>query len=222
MNINEFLIKRYRLSQEESITFMKEHQVLINGRKANQRETLIKRDGLTIDGQLIREEQKYSYYAYYKPRGIECTLNTEIENNLFDTLPFKERLYPIGRLDKKSEGLLILTNDGRLYKEIALAHNFKEKEYEVRVDDLLTEQALQQLTEGIVIKGQKTRPADVQPTGDQSFLIVLTQGINRQIRRMCFKLGYEVTELKRIRIASVELKELKPGEFRKLSRAEIF
>ena len=222
MNINEFLTKRYRLSQEESIVFLQEHEVLINGKKASQRETINKRDGLTIDGEMIRDEQRYSYYAYYKPRGIECTLNPKIADNLFDILPFEERLFPIGRLDKESEGLLILTNDGRLYKDIALADNFKEKEYEVTLDKLLTEHALTQLSEGIIIKGQKTRRAIVQSTGKQSFRIVLTQGINRQIRRMCYKLGYEVTELKRTRIAAVQLNELNPGEYRRLTKEDIF
>ncbi|MBC7486293.1 MAG: pseudouridine synthase [Cytophagaceae bacterium] len=222
MNINEFLIKRYRLSQEESIVFLQEHEVLINGHKASQRETLTKEDGLMIDGALLREEQIFSYYAYYKPRGIECTLNPKIENNLVDILPFKEKVYPIGRLDKESEGLLILTNDGRLYKDIALADNFKEKEYEVKVDALLTEETIQKLQEGIVIKGRKTRAAFVQATGPQSFRIVLTQGINRQIRRMCYKLGYEVTALKRIRIAAVQLDNLTAGGFRVLSKEEIF
>jgi 23S rRNA pseudouridine2604 synthase len=222
MNINEFLIKRYRLSQEESIVFLQEHEVLINGHQAGQREALAKEDGLMIDGERIREEQMFSYYAFYKPRGIECTLNPEIENNLLAILPFKERLYPIGRLDKESEGLLILTNDGRLYKDIALADNFKEKEYEVKVDALLTEKAVQELQNGILIKGRKTRPAIVQQTGEQSFRIVLTQGINRQIRRMCYKLGYEVTELKRVRIAGVQLKGLTSGAYRTLTKEEIF
>ena len=222
MNINEFLIKRYRLSQEESISFLQEHEVLINGKKASQRETLTKADGLIIDGQQIREEQVFSYYAYYKPRGIECTLNPEIENNLLGILPFEERLYPIGRLDKESEGLLILTNDGRLYKDIAQADRFKEKEYEVSVNHILTESALQHLAEGLVVKGRKTRPAIVQQTTPQSFRIVLTQGINRQIRRMCYKLGYEVTELKRIRIAAVRLEELQPGVYRRLTKEEIY
>ncbi|MDF2454017.1 MAG: ribosomal large subunit pseudouridine synthase [Cytophagaceae bacterium] len=222
MNINEFLIKRYRLSQEESILFLQEHEVLINGKKASQRENISKEDGLIIDGELIREQQLYSYYAYYKPRGIECTLNSAIKNNLADILPFEERLYPIGRLDKESEGLLILTNDGRLYKDIAQADRFKEKEYEVKVDSLLSEQALRHMEDGLVIKGRKTRPAAVQQTSPESFRIVLTQGINRQIRRMCYKLGYEVTELKRIRIAAVRLEKLEPGAYRKLSKEEIY
>lgn len=222
MNINEFLIKRFHLSQEESVAFLQEHEVLINGYKASQREALMKEDGLIIDGEQIREERIFSYYAYYKPRGIECTLNPEIENNLFAILPFKEKVYPIGRLDKESEGLLILTNDGRLYKDIAFADNFKEKEYEVTVDAVLTEQALKQLKEGIFIKGRMTRPAIVQSTGKQSFRMVLTQGINRQIRRMCYKLGYEVTSLKRTRIAAVQLANLRSGDFRILTKEEIF
>jgi 23S rRNA pseudouridine2604 synthase len=222
MNINEFLIKRYRLSQEESIVFLQSHEVLINGKKASQRETITKQDGLKIDGEIIREEQRYSYYAYYKPRGIECTLNPEIADNLLDMLPFEERLFPIGRLDKESEGLLILTNDGGLYKDIAFADNFKEKEYEVTIDGVLTQETLKQLSEGIVIKGRKTREAIVQQIGTQSFRIILTQGINRQIRRMCYKLGYEVTALKRIRIAAVKLEVLEPGQYRSLRKEEIF
>lgn len=222
MNINEFLIKRYHLSQEESIAFLQEREVLINGRRASQRESLNKEDSLSIDGTLIRAEQFFSYYAYYKPRGIECTLNPGIENNLVAILPFKEKVYPIGRLDKESEGLLLLTNDGRLYKDIALADNFKEKEYEVKVDALLTEEALQKLQNGIMIKGRMTRPAIVRPIGPQSFQIVLTQGMNRQIRRMCYKLGYEVTELKRIRIAAVKLEDMASGEYRILTKEEIY
>jgi 23S rRNA pseudouridine2604 synthase len=221
MNINEFLIKRYHFSQEQSVAFLREHEVLVNDKKASQRQTLTKRDGLMIDGAMIREAQTYSYYAYYKPRGIECTLNRTIENNLLDTLPFKERLYPVGRLDKESEGLLILTNDGRLYRDIARAENFKEKVYEVRVHALLTHQAIKQLAEGMVVKGRTTRPATVEQIDDHRFRIVLTQGINRQIRRMCYKLGYEVTELKRTRIAAVELGELASGKYRKLFKEEI-
>ena len=111
-------------------------------------------------------------------------------------------MFPIGRLDKESEGLLILTNDGALYKDIAFAEKMKEKEYMVEVDRALTPDAIQQWTTGIVIKGEKTRPSFVSLIHEKSFRIILTQGINRQIRRMCYKLGYEVTSLKRIRITS--------------------
>jgi 23S rRNA pseudouridine2604 synthase len=222
MNINEFLIKRYRLSQEESVVFLQEHEVLINEEKASQRQKIDKRDSLMIDRQLIRGAATYSYYAFYKPRGIECTLNADIADNLLNILPFDEHVYPIGRLDKESEGLLILTNDGRLYKDIAFADRFKEKEYEVEVNRPLTKEALHQLSQGIVIKGQLTRPAIVRAIDDTYFNMVLTQGINRQIRRMCYKLGYEVTSLKRIRIAKITLEGLKPGEYKLLSKEEIF
>ncbi|MDB5272262.1 MAG: ribosomal large subunit pseudouridine synthase [Chitinophagaceae bacterium] len=222
MNINEFLIKRYRLSQEESVVFLQEHEVLINEEKASQRQKLDKRDSLMIDRQLIREAAAYSYYAFYKPRGIECTLNPEIADNLLNILPFGEHVYPIGRLDKESEGLLILTNDGRLYKDIAFADRFKEKEYEVAVDRSLTKEALHQLSQGILIKGQLTRSAIVRVIDDTHFNIVLTQGINRQIRRMCYKLGYEVLSLKRIRIAKIVVGQLKPGEYKLLSKEENF
>lgn len=221
MNINEFLIKRFRLSQEQSIVFLQEHEVFINGRRAIQRMKLNKEDSLTIDGDLVREAQTFCYYAYYKPRGIECTLNLQIEDNLKAQLTFNEEVYPVGRLDKDSEGLLLLTNDGRLYKEIALAGKFKEKEYEVKVDKVLTEDALHQLSSGLLIKGKKTRPAYVEQIGQQCFRIILTQGINRQIRRMCYKLGYEVMELKRVRIAKIELGDLMPGCYRKVQRENI-
>jgi 23S rRNA pseudouridine2604 synthase len=222
MKINEFLIKRYRLSQEESVMFLQKHDVLINNQRAIQRQTINKRDALCIDGELVREWQTFVHYAFYKPRGIECTLHPEIEDNLCSILPFEERVYPIGRLDKESEGLLILTNDGCLYKEIAFAGNFKEKEYEVRVNHALTETSIRQLSQGIVIKGKKTRPALVRRVDENSFNIVLTQGINRQIRRMCYKLGYEVTSLRRLRIASVTLGDLQPGQYKKLTVGDIF
>ncbi len=222
MNINEFLTRRYRLSQEESVIFLQEHEVLLNGERVTQRQAIHKRDALTIDGELVRESPNFLYYAFYKPRGIECTLNPDIAQNLKGILPFKERLYPIGRLDKESEGLLILTNDGQLYKGIAFAENFKEKEYEVRVHKAITNEAIQQLSEGVFIKGQKTRPVKVEQTGLNSFNMILTQGINRQIRRMCYKLGYEVTSLKRIRIESVYLEALQPLQYRQLDKKEIY
>lgn len=221
MNINEFLCRHYRISSEESIRFLQEQEVLINGKRAVQRQHIDRDDGLTINGKIIRSQEHFVYYAFYKPRGIECTLNVAIADNLMTVLPFQEHVYPIGRLDKESEGLLILTNDGRLYKDVALAERGKEKEYEVEVAQVLTPEALRKWTEGMVIKGQKTRSARVVQVDEHCFRIVLTQGINRQIRRMCYKLGYDVMRLKRLRITSVELEGLKPGEYRVLNREDI-
>lgn len=221
MNINEFLIKRFHISKAKAGELVLENKVFINGKKAILRNDVLKSDRIAVDGEIVQEGNCFVYYAYYKPRGIECTLNTRIENNLLSALPFTEHVYPVGRLDKDSEGLLLLTNDGKLYKDIAFSDNFKEKEYLVEVHRPLTDEALEQLASGIVIMGQKTRPAPVVKVTDYSFRIILTQGLNRQIRRMCYKLNYEVTLLKRIRITSILLGNLKPGEYKILERTEI-
>ena len=197
---------------------LNENRVFINQQKAFQRQHILKTDAIELDGALLQEALVYKYYAYYKPRGIECTLNTDIQNNLLELLPFEEHLYPIGRLDKESEGLLLLTNDGKLYKDIAFSENHKEKEYVVEVDKELTDEVIARLSSGIIIMGQKTRPASVTKVDTHSFQIILTQGLNRQIRRMCYKLEYNVTMLKRIRITSVLLGDLKPGEYRELKK----
>lgn len=221
MNINEFLIKRFHISKERASELILENRVFINGTKAIQRNEVLKSDQVVVSGEVLQEGQHFRYYAYYKPRGIECTLNIAVEDNLRTSLPFAEHVYPVGRLDKESEGLLLLTNDGKLYKNIAFSDNFKEKEYLVEVDKPLTDEAIAQLASGIVIMGQKTRPAEVTRVSGHSFRIILTQGLNRQIRRMCYKLHYEVTMLKRIRITSVLLGDLKPGEYKILERTEI-
>lgn len=197
---------------------VQENRVFINGIKAVQRQDVLKSDCIEANGKVLQAGLEHVYYAYYKPRGIECTLNAEIENNLLQVLPFDVHVYPVGRLDKESEGLLLLTNDGKIYKDIAFSENLKEKEYLVEVDKDLTEDAIEQLASGIVIMGQRTRPARVYKVSDRSFRIILTQGLNRQIRRMCYKLHYEVTMLKRIRITSIELNGLQPGEYREIPK----
>lgn len=214
-------MKRFHISKEKASAMLNENRVLINQQKAVQRQHVLKTDAVELDGTSLQAGVEHKYYAYYKPRGIECTLNTGIPGNLLDLLPFEEHLYPIGRLDKESEGLLLLTNDGKLYKDIAFAENHKEKEYLVEVDQELTDEAISKLATGIVIMGQKTRPAFVTKVTSHSFRIILTQGLNRQIRRMCYKLDLNVTMLKRIRITSVLLGDLKPGEYRELKQAEI-
>jgi 23S rRNA pseudouridine2604 synthase len=142
MNINELLVKRFHISKEAAGQMLVENRVFINSEKAIQRQEVFKTDALEIDGVVVQEAIEYTYYAYYKPRGIECTLNPNIKDNLLAALPFEEHLYPVGRLDKESEGLLLLTNDGKLYKNIAFAENFKEKEYIVSVDKVLTNEAI--------------------------------------------------------------------------------
>ncbi|MBC7388991.1 MAG: pseudouridine synthase [Opitutaceae bacterium] len=161
------------------------------------------------------------YVAYYKPVGVESTLNKNIANNLADAIPIPERLFPLGRLDKASEGLMILTNDGKIYNGVTNSKNQKEKEYEVKVDQLITEDFLQKMSSGIEIMGQVTKPCEIRKVDEFTFNIILTQGLNRQIRRMCYKLSYEVTNLKRIRIMNVLLGNLKIGGFRFFTEEEI-
>ncbi len=213
-------MKRFHISKEKASSMLNENRVFINKQKALQRQDVLKTDSVELDGDILQEGVEHQYYAFYKPRGIECTLNATIENNLLALLPFEEHLYPIGRLDKESEGLLLLTNDGKLYKDIAFSENFKEKEYVVEVDAELTDEAISKLAEGIVIMGQKTRPAHVVRISSHSFQIILTQGLNRQIRRMCYKLDLNVTMLKRIRITYVVLGDLKPGDYKKLKKED--
>jgi 23S rRNA pseudouridine2604 synthase len=218
MTINEFLIKNIPVSTRQAISVIQENRVLINNILAIQQQVISQEDQIIFDDEIVQEANPYFYFVYYKPRGIECTMSPEIKNNLSEALPFPKPFFPIGRLDKESEGLLLITNDGKFYRQIAPADKFKEKEYEVMVDKPLTEEVLKLLAGGVVIMGKKTREAKVFKMDEKSFRIILTQGLNRQIRRMCYKLGYEVLSLKRTRIMSIELGSLKPGEFFELRK----
>ncbi|WP_232058401.1 pseudouridine synthase [Nibribacter ruber] len=219
-SLQYFVVQKGRLSNKDAIQAILTGRVLVNGQKGQLQQALKPEDQVVLDGKVLKEPQKFLYLAYYKPRGIESTLSLNIENNLAQALGMQERVFPIGRLDKESEGLMLLTNDGTLYHRIANADQHQEKEYVVTVDKPLTQEALDQVGSGIVIMGQKTRPAQVQQVGQKTFSIVLTQGLNRQIRRMCYKLAYEVERLVRVRIVNVEVGDLKPGEWRELEPAE--
>ncbi|MGL5888605.1 MAG: pseudouridine synthase [Bacteroidia bacterium] len=177
---------------------------------------------VTLDGKILREETEFSYVLFHKPRGVECTLNEEISDNLLSSFNFPERLFPVGRLDKDSEGLLLLTNNGQVFRRIALSEMNKEKEYWVEVNAPVTADFLEQMASGVEIMGKLTRKAQTFPVHEnpQAFRIILTQGLNRQIRRMCTKLGYNVTRLIRTRIMFLQTGELQPGQWRKLSNTE--
>jgi 23S rRNA pseudouridine2604 synthase len=221
MTINEFLVKYVRISKKEAFRLIQESCVLVNTLPAKQMQRVLKHEAIHVNGLCVQEAIHFQYIAFYKPRGIECTLNPDIEDNLLSVLPFSEHLFPIGRLDKESEGLLILTNDGTLYNHIALADAYKEKEYIVTVENNLTDTAIDLLSSGkIVIMGRSVRPAQIEQLDAKTFSIILTQGLNRQIRRMCHKIENEVISLKRIRISTIELLDLKPGEYRVLDRDE--
>ena len=160
--------------------------------------------------------------AFNKPRGIVCTTDRVREkNNIIDYIHYQERIYPIGRLDKDSEGLILLTNDGTIVNHILKASQYHEKEYIVRVNKKITDEFIQGMSKGVPILDTVTRPCKVEKIGKYTFSIILTQGLNRQIRRMCEALGYQVRELIRVRIMNIHLGRLKEGEYRKLTDAEL-
>ena len=167
-----------------------------------------------MNGEVIQPGEKFTYLKFYKPRGIESTLNKSIQGNLSTFIKRNEKLFPVGRLDKDSEGLMILTNDGNFYKHVTSKNNNVEKEYIVAVGKPVTEEFIGKMSAGIKIMGKITKPAKLhQPSSinPYTFNIILTEGMNRQIRRMCYKLGYEVLSLKRIRIGNIRSEGLAEG-----------
>lgn len=220
-SLKYFIVQKARISNKEAVAGILAGRVLVNGKKASLRQQVLPGDCVQLGGQVLQEPEAFIYLAYYKPRGIESTLHPGIENNLLQALGFEHRVFPVGRLDKESEGLMLLTNNGKIFDKIIHAENHQEKEYLVKVDKPLNPETIAQLAAGVVILGRKTRPAIVRQVDATTFAIVLTQGLNRQIRRMCYKLGYEVEKLVRTRMVSLGLGTLSPGEWRTLSPGEI-
>ena len=209
-----FLVKRLNISNKSALECISEGKTKINSKVIFDNIIVNPEDTLVFEGTVLQEGKQFFYIAFYKPRGIETTLNQEIQNNLKDILPFKEELFPLGRLDKESEGLLILTNDGRTFDKTLRSEYQIEKEYLVTVDKEITQNFIREMSEGIKILGKMTLPCRVVKIDDFTFKIILIQGINRQIRRMCYKLDYEVLRLIRVRIGEVRLENLRVNEFR--------
>ncbi|NDK55380.1 pseudouridine synthase [Pontibacter fetidus] len=220
-SLKYFIVQKLTVSNKVAIDFIVSGRVLVNGAKGSVSQVLLPEDEVQLDGQVLKEGRKNVYIAYHKPRGIESTTNTQIENNLSQALNYSQTIFPVGRLDKASEGLMLLTNDGDTLFKILHAEKYQEKEYEVTVDKPLTPEAIDRLATGIVIMGKTTRPANVRQVNETTFNIILTQGLNRQIRRMCYKLGYQVEKLVRIRISTLELGNLSLGEWRHLNHSEV-
>jgi 23S rRNA pseudouridine2604 synthase len=208
------LVVRLQISNKEALHLIISGKVLVNGIISKSNCELTQTDEVVFEGKVLQEAKKLIYIAFYKPRGIETTLNVAIEDNLKAILPFEADIFPVGRLDKESEGLLLLTNDGTVYDKILRNENKTEKDYVVQVDKPITFEFLETMSEGIVIMGNKTLPCKLIQIDDFTFKITLIQGLNRQIRRMCYKLDYEVLGLKRVRIGDVNLENLNAGEYR--------
>ena len=195
-------------------------RVTINGTVAQLGDRIQPGQKVCVDGKPVSREDERILLAYHKPKGIVCTSAKKEKNNIIDYLNYPKRIYPIGRLDKDSEGLLLLTNDGELANEIMKARNYHEKEYEVTVSRPVTETFLRGMAGGVPILDTMTRKCQVEQTGKRSFRIVLTQGLNRQIRRMCEYFGYRVTKLVRVRIMNIYLGDLPVGKYRELTEKE--
>ncbi len=208
------LVVRLQISNKEALNLIFSEKILVNGITAKSNCELTQTDEVIYDGEVLQEAKKLIYIAFHKPRGIETTLNITIEDNLKAILPFEVDVFPVGRLDKESEGLLLLTNDGTIYDKILRKENKTEKEYIVQVDKLINSEFFETMSGGIVIMGKKTFPCQLAQIDDYTFKITLIQGLNRQIRRMCFKLDYKVLSLKRVRIGDIHLGNLKAGEYR--------
>jgi 23S rRNA pseudouridine2604 synthase len=178
-------------------------------------------DEVRVDGQLIGAKKKPIYIALNKPVGITCTTESDVEDNIVDLVGHAERIFPIGRLDKDSEGLILLTNNGDIVNEILRSENNHEKEYIVTVERSITDLALRMMADGVKIMGEVTKPCNVSRVDTKTFRIILTQGLNRQIRRMCSALGYRAQRLQRVRIINITLGALAVGQWRELTEQEL-
>lgn len=196
-------------------------RVRVNGELAVMGLKVTSDDNITVDGKLVSYEPPLIYLALNKPRGIECTTNRKVKNNIVDFINHKERIFPIGRLDKDSEGLILMTNDGDIVNKILRARNNHEKEYIVSINKPITDSFIQRMASGVPILDTVTRESVVEQIDEKTFRIILTQGLNRQIRRMTEYLGFKVITLKRIRIMNIKLGSLKLGTYRSLSPIEL-
>ncbi|SCY42405.1 S4 domain-containing protein [Flavobacterium caeni] len=219
--LNKYIGETGFCSRREADEYIEQGRVTVNGAPAIMGMKVSNDDEVRIDGKIVREKnEKPVYLAFNKPPGIECTTNLEVKDNIVDFINYPKRIFPIGRLDKASEGLIFMTNDGDIVNKILRARNNHEKEYTVTVDKPITSRFIDRMGNGVPILDTVTRKCHVEQISKYTFKIILTQGLNRQIRRMCEYLGYEVTRLIRIRIINISL-DLPQGRWRDLTDAEI-
>lgn len=221
INLNKYISSTGICSRREAEKLITAGRVTINGKPTQLGNRVFDGDVVKIDGRSLKAKPKTLYIAFNKPVGIVCTTDSKERNNIVKYINHPERLFPIGRLDKPSEGLIFLTNDGDIVNKILRAGNNHEKDYVVTVDKPITDEFIKRMSNGIPILGTVTKKCNVTKISTKVFQIVLTQGLNRQIRRMCEYLGYEVTKLKRTRIMNVNLDKLAMGQWRELTSQEL-
>ena len=220
MRLNKFISETGVCSRREADKWIEAGRVTCNGEPAALGTRVADGDVIRIDGKPVGAKKRQIYIALNKPAGITCTSESHVEDNIIDFVGYPERIFPVGRLDKESEGLILLTNDGDIVNEILRCENNHEKEYIVAVDRPITDLSLQMMANGVKIMGVLTKPARVSRIDLKSFRMILRQGLNRQIRRMCSALGYKVRRLRRVRIMHIQLGTLGAGQWRHLTDAE--
>jgi len=220
-NLNKFISSTGMCSRRDAEKLIVAGRVTINGNITQLGNRVFDGDVVKVDGRALQAKPKTLYIAFNKPIGIVCTTDSKEKNNIVREINHPERLFPIGRLDKPSEGLIFLTNDGDIVNKILRAGNNHEKDYVVTVDQPITDDFIKKMSNGIPILDTVTQKCKVTKLSGKTFQIVLTQGLNRQIRRMCEYLGYEVTKLKRTRIMNVSLGNLEIGQWRELTEKEL-
>ena len=224
VRLNKYLASCGVCSRREADRLIEQGRVQVNGETALMGQTVTAEDEIKVNKKLVQGRSKKVVLAYYKPIGVVCTEKDKYaDKKVTDMIKYPVRVTYAGRLDKDSEGLLLLTNDGDLINAMMRGANRHEKEYVVKVDKKITPAFLSVMEKGVYLKEPEltTRPCEIREIGPYTFQIILTQGVNRQIRRMCETLGYQVKSLKRIRVMSVKVDGLKPGEYRELNPNEM-
>ncbi|WP_076784557.1 23S rRNA pseudouridine(2604) synthase RluF [Aureispira sp. CCB-QB1] len=220
ISLNKYISSTGICSRREADKWIEAGRVKINGQVAQKGNRVYEGDSVSIDNKALKSKPKLVYIALNKPPGITCTTDLKDKDNIIDFVNHPLRIFPIGRLDKPSSGLILLTNDGDIVNKILREENNHEKEYIVTTNRLITSDFIEKMSNGIPILNTTTKKCTVTKKGKKTFSIVLTQGLNRQIRRMCEYLGYKVVTLKRVRIMNIHLGNLKPGLWRDLTKQE--
>lgn len=221
VRLNKYLSESGYCSRREADRLISQGRITVNGKKAAVGEKITDKDIIVVDDKQITKNENFVYLALNKPPGITCTTDRNVPGNIIDFINYNKRIFPIGRLDKDSEGLILLTNDGDIVNKVLRAGNNHEKEYIVQVDKKITPSFIEGMSKGVKILGTVTNPCTVTKKNNYTFKIILTQGLNRQIRRMCAVFGYNVIRLKRIRIMNIKLENLSSGKWRYLSDQEL-
>src|SRR5882762_5731186 len=221
LRLNKYISESGVCSRREADKWIEAGRVTCNGQPAVLGTQVADGDEVRIDGVFVGVKKKQIYIALNKPVGIICTTETHVEDNIIEHIGYPERIFPIGRLDRDSEGLILLTNNGDIVNEILRSENNHEKEYIVTVDRPITDLSLKMMASGVKIMGELTKPCRVSRIDRETFRMILTQGLNRQIRRMCSALGYKAQRLQRVRIMNIHLGTLSPGKWRHLTDREL-